>query len=130
MYKKDDIVEVKCTYIHPWAVYYVIAEENDDDNFDKKSEPIRGMCHISQFSDGYVKDIKKYAEVGKTYRLQILSYDPEKRHINLSYKSLYKEEPAKETTTHIEESGEGFKDLSKFTNLNINNDNTNLNESE
>lgn len=116
MYKKGDIVEAKCTAVLPWGVFYVIENIVDNVNEDSTSsqsrpERVTGMCHISQFSDGYVKDINEFAEIEEFYRLEVLNFDVDKKQLSLSHKALNKEEQNR-GSVHIKESGAGFEDLS------------------
>lgn len=114
MYKKGDIVEAKCTAVLPWGVFYVIENiinDGEDVSTQLKPERVTGMCHISQFSDGYVKDINEFAEVDKVYKLEVLSFDSDKKQLSLSHKALHKD-GQNQGSLHIKESGAGFKDLS------------------
>ena len=45
-----------------------------------------GLIHISEFSDGYVKDIKAIANVGDIVSVEILEVDEESKKLKLSYK--------------------------------------------
>ncbi|WP_342224310.1 hypothetical protein [Spiroplasma endosymbiont of Asaphidion curtum] len=115
MYKKGDVVRVKCTAILPWGVFYVVENYVDSDDITspqpKSEELVTGLCHISQFSDGFVKDINEFAEVDKIYFLQVLGYDADKRQLSLSHKAIVKEEENR-GSVFIKESGAGFEDLS------------------
>lgn len=131
MYKKGDIVEVRCTAVNAWGAFYEpVNLPNNDPQGDQKSSPakISGMVHISQFSDDYVKDINEYAVVGETYNLAVLSYNEEKSQISLSYKALHKDK--NEGLIHIKESGSGFEDLSNNLSQWIDQSNEHVTESE
>ena len=45
-----------------------------------------GLIHISEFSDGYVKDIKTIVNVGDIVSVEILEVDEVSKKLKLSYK--------------------------------------------
>ncbi len=45
-----------------------------------------GLVHISEFSDGFVKNIGDIVEVGETVFVKVLEVDEETKHLKLSYK--------------------------------------------
>jgi len=55
-----------------------------------------GLCHISEFSDQYVDDIRNVVSVGDQIRVKVLSIDDQNR-IRLSRKAALKEEGVAET---------------------------------
>jgi general stress protein 13 len=52
----------------------------------------KGLVHISEISDEYVKRIETYLIVGEYVRVKVLSIDPGNQHLKLSVKRLYKRE--------------------------------------
>lgn len=52
----------------------------------------KGLVHISEISDDYVKRIETYLIVGEYVRVKVLSIDPGNQHLKLSVKRLYKRE--------------------------------------
>ena len=64
-----------------------------------------GLIHISEISDGYVKDVSDYAKMGEQITSRILEIDEEKKRLKLSIKALdesktkYKKEKIIETKT-------------------------------
>ncbi len=75
--KKGDIVKGRVTNIKPYGAFVKI-----DDSVD-------GLIHISEISDGFVKDIEDYLSVGDVVTLEVLDID-ENNKISLSYKSQNK----------------------------------------
>ena len=76
-----------------------------------------GLIHISEISDGFVKNIKDYVDIGETIRAKVVEIDEDNYHVKLSIKNMnYKikrRKPAtlKETTLGfklLEESLEGW----------------------
>jgi general stress protein 13 len=57
----------------------------------------KGLVHISEISDDYVKRIETYLIVGEYVRVKVLSIDPENQHLKLSVKRLYKREELTDT---------------------------------
>ncbi|MDD4212856.1 MAG: S1 RNA-binding domain-containing protein [Bacilli bacterium] len=49
-----------------------------------------GLIHISEFSDGYVKDIGDFVSSGDRVKLKVLEIDHEQKRLQLSYKCLNK----------------------------------------
>lgn len=54
-----------------------------------------GMCHISELSDQYVKNVTDVVKVGDTIRVKVISVDDQGR-IKLSRKAVLKEQPPAE----------------------------------
>jgi general stress protein 13 len=52
----------------------------------------KGLVHISEISDDYVKRIETYLIVGEYVRVKVLSIDPSNQHLKLSVKRLFKRE--------------------------------------
>lgn len=47
-----------------------------------------GLIHISEISDGFVKNINDYVNIGETIKVKILSVDEENHHLKLSIKNM------------------------------------------
>lgn len=45
-----------------------------------------GLIHISEFSDGFVKDIKSIVSVGDVVSVEVIEVDEENKKLKLSYK--------------------------------------------
>jgi predicted RNA-binding protein with RPS1 domain len=52
----------------------------------------KGLIHISEISDDYVKNIETFLIVGEYVRVKVLAIDPSNQHLKLSMKRLYKRE--------------------------------------
>ncbi len=52
----------------------------------------KGLIHISEISEDYVKHIETYLLVGEYVRVKVLAIDPSSHHLKLSMKRLYKKE--------------------------------------
>ena len=48
------------------------------------------MIHISEFSDGFVRNINDFVKIGQEIRLRILEIDEESKRMKLSYKQIHK----------------------------------------
>ena len=66
-----------------------------------------GLIHISEISDGFVKDINDYINLGETISAKIIEVDDESCHVKLSIKNI-KSKPKKRHRRNIEEVGSGF----------------------
>lgn len=96
-YKKDEIVEGMVTGIEDYGIFVSLDEYYS------------GLIHISEISDGFVKDINKYVNIGETIKMRVLDSDDETFHVKLSIKDLdYRTNGMK---TKIVETGTGFKKL-------------------
>lgn len=56
--------------------------------FVKLNDTYSGLIHISEITERFVKDIKKYADVGETIYVEILSIDEDAKKCILSVKGL------------------------------------------
>jgi predicted RNA-binding protein with RPS1 domain len=52
----------------------------------------KGLIHISEISEDYVKRIETFLIVGEYVRVKVLAIDPSNQHLKLSIKRLYKRE--------------------------------------
>lgn len=52
----------------------------------------KGLVHISEISEEYVKRIESYLIVGEYVRVKVLAIDPQNQHLKLSIKRLIKRE--------------------------------------
>ena len=93
-YYKDEIVEGCVTGIENYGIFVTLDEYYS------------GLIHISEISDGFVKDINKVADIGETIRVRVLDSDDDTFHVKLSIKNLnYR---MKRKNTKIEETIHGF----------------------
>lgn len=77
-YQTGQIVEGKITGIQPYGAFV---------SLDKHTT---GLIHISEISDGFVKDINRYVQVGDMVRVKIIDFDPKRNQARLSLKALQK----------------------------------------
>jgi general stress protein 13 len=77
MIQKGDIVYGIITNITGYGAFVGVDDFN-------------GLIHISEFSDGYVKDIHDYVAIGDKVKLKVMGVDEEHKRLQLSYKSLNK----------------------------------------
>ena len=47
-----------------------------------------GLIHISEITDGFVKDINNYVSIGETIRVRVIETDDDSFHVKLSIKDL------------------------------------------
>ncbi|MBQ9046862.1 MAG: S1 RNA-binding domain-containing protein [Solobacterium sp.] len=77
-YQAGDIVEGKVTGIQPYGAFVALDEHTS------------GLIHISEISDGYVRDISRYVKVGDTVRVKIIDFDVQANQARLSLKALHR----------------------------------------
>ena len=78
--KVDDILIGKVNQIRPYALF--LTFENGQ----------RGLLHISELSDNYIRDIEKYGSIGDEIKVKVLSIDPTNGFLRVSYKAIPVEE--------------------------------------
>lgn len=97
-YDKGKIVTGRVTGIEKYGVFVSLDEFYS------------GLIHISEISDGFVKDIHDFVSVGETIKARIVDKDDETYHIKLSIKNInYRIENKKEQK--LKEVASGFKPL-------------------
>lgn len=103
--KVGNIVKGKVTGIQPYGAFISLGEEK------------QGLVHISEITNGFVKDIHDYVNVGDEVSVKVLSIDEESGKISLSLKAVTEPDGNKkdENKNHLEEllnsSGRGFNSL-------------------
>jgi len=103
-YKNGKIVKGCVTGIENYGIFV---------NFD---EYYTGLIHISEISDGYVRNINNYVQLGETINVKILDVDEENCHLKLSIKNM-KYKVGSNRKNKIKETGSGFELLKE--NLNV-----------
>ena len=78
--KIGDIIIGKVNQIRPYALF--LTFENGQ----------RGLLHISELSDNYIRDIEKFGTVGDDIKVKVLSIDPSNGFLRVSYKAIPVEE--------------------------------------
>jgi len=75
-YYKDEVVEGCVTGIENYGIFVTLDEYYS------------GLIHISEISDGFVRDINKVANIGETIRVRVIETDDDTFHVKLSIKNL------------------------------------------
>lgn len=110
-YEKGRIVTGQVTGIEKYGIFVSLDEFYS------------GLIHISEISDGFVKDINDYVNVGETIQAKVVETDEKAYHVKLSIKNLnYR--ITKKTESKLKEVAGGFKpleeNLSKWISQKIN----------
>ena len=93
-YKKNEVVEGLVTGVEQYGIFVSLDEYYS------------GLIHISEISDGYVKDVNNFVNVGETIKVRVLEIDDDSFHVKLSIKNLnYRFNHNK---SKIMETGSGF----------------------
>ncbi len=96
-YYKDEIVDGLVTGIEKYGIFIGLDEYYS------------GLIHISEISDGYVRDINNFVNIGETIKVRVLDSDDDTFHVKLSIKNL--DYRTKRRNTKIMETGTGFEIL-------------------
>lgn len=75
-YHIGQIVEGTITGIQPYGAF-VSLDENT-----------KGLVHISEISDGFVKDVSNFVAVNDTVRFKIIDFDEKTNQVRLSLKAV------------------------------------------
>lgn len=75
-YKVGMTVYGKITGIKPYGAFV---------GFD---DGVTGLIHISEISNGFVRDIGKFVEIGEHVMLKVIDIDSEHKQLRLSFKAL------------------------------------------
>ena len=95
---KDEVVEGCVTGIEKYGIFVTLDEYYS------------GLIHISEISDGFVRDINKVANIGETIKVRVLESDDDSFHVKLSIKNLnYRQYRNKHNA--IKETEKGFSTL-------------------
>lgn len=70
-----------------------------------------GLIHISEISDGFVKNITDYVSVGEIINAKIIDVDDNMGHLKLSIKNIQYKEKEKIKRKKIKETSLGFRTL-------------------
>ena len=95
---KDEIVEGCVTGIENYGIFVTLDEYYS------------GLIHISEISDGFVRDINKIANIGETIKVRVIETDDDTFHVKLSIKNLDYRTP-KKNNSEIEETEHAFETL-------------------
>lgn len=104
-YQVGNLIIGKVTSVKPYALFLT---------FDDGS---KGLLHISELSDAYIRDIEKYGSVGDEIKVKIISIDESNGFLRVSYKKVPEKERysthVNESRIHLEESEKDFSELEK-----------------
>ncbi len=75
-YKVGDVLIGKVNQVRPYALF--LTFENGQ----------KGLLHISELSDLYIRDIEKFGTVGDEIKVKVLSIDPTNGFLRVSYKAI------------------------------------------
>ena len=74
-YKAGDIVYGEITGIKSYGAFVVL--END----------YTGLIHISELSNGFVRNVNNFVKIGDHYMLKVIDVDENNKQLRLSYKA-------------------------------------------
>ena len=97
-YKSGKIVKGCVTGIENYGIFV---------SFD---EYYTGLIHISEISDGFVRNVNSFVDLGETINVKILDVDEDNFHLKLSIKNI-KYRVTDRKRKKIEEVGSGFEIL-------------------
>jgi general stress protein 13 len=75
-YQIGQIVEGTITGIQPYGAFVSIDENT------------KGLVHISEISDGFVKDVNNFVSINDTVRFKIIDFDEKTHQARLSLKAV------------------------------------------
>ena len=75
-YEKGKIVTGQVTGIEKYGIFVSLDEFYS------------GLIHISEISDGFVKNVKDYVEIGETIKARVVEMDEDNYHVKLSIKNM------------------------------------------
>lgn len=106
-YEKGNIVTGKVTGIENYGIFISLDDE------------YTGLIHISEISEGYVRNVNDFAKIGESIKTRIIDIDNSNKHMKLSLKSAeIKNKICKyKSSISLSETGKGFQPLSE--NLNV-----------
>ena len=79
-YEVGDLVLGTVNQIRPYALFLSFEDGS------------RGLLHISEISDNYVRDIELFGSVGDVIKVKIIEVDPYNGFLRASYKQVPEEE--------------------------------------
>lgn len=74
--KIGDIIKATVTGIQPYGAFVSIDKD------------ITGLIHISEISEGFVRDVHQFVEVNDTVQVKVIDYDVSTKQARLSLKAL------------------------------------------
>ena len=98
-FRKGNIIKATVTGIENYGVFV------------SSDEYYTGLIHISEISNGFVKDINDYVKIGDIISVKILDIDDEEGHLKLSIKNIDYKKIRNFKRHKIKETSLGFKTL-------------------
>ena len=102
-YKVGDLIIGTVNQVRPYALF--LTFENGQ----------RGLLHISELTDNYVRDIEKFGTVGDQMKVKVLSIDSSNGFLRVSYKAVPDSEKFNSHSDSVHRSAQfdeaDFKDL-------------------
>lgn len=108
-YQKNKIVKGTVTGIESYGAFVSLDEYYS------------GLIHISEISNGFVKNITDYVKIGDVIYTQIIDVDEELCHLKLSIKNINYRRVNRYRKRRIQETSLGFKTLAYKLPIWINN---------
>ncbi len=75
--KVGQIIQGTVTGIQPYGAFVLIDDQTS------------GLIHISEISDGYVKDVKNFVNIKDTVTVKVIDVDETCKYARLSLKALH-----------------------------------------
>lgn len=85
IYKPGDIIEVKVVHIVNYGAFCEVPFTNPETGEIIK---VKGLIHISEIFDYFVKNIEEFFSVNDIIEVEVLKYDLTAHQLKLSYKSI------------------------------------------
>ncbi|QHX36879.1 S1 RNA-binding domain-containing protein [Spiroplasma sp. BIUS-1] len=101
MLEKGQKVKAKITAIVNYGAFCEVTDGN---------EIIKGLIHISEISDFFVKSVEEFLKMDEEYEVEVIELLNEKNQVKLSYKAI-RPELLKSPETKIKETKSGFNNL-------------------
>jgi len=96
-YNVEDMIKCKVTGIEKYGIFVSVNEEYS------------GLIHISEISEGFVRNVNDFVQIGEEITAKIMEITEVDKHMKLSIKNLnYRDEKMK---YKIKESANGFQPL-------------------
>lgn len=115
MYKVGDIVKCLVTGFKDYGMFVKIDDEYS------------GLIHISEISEGFVKNVSDYGESGEIIYAKVIDVSEEEKHLKLSIKDIHYKIDGKDIKTSDED---GFKSLKNHLDIWVNEKLEEMNEKE
>ena len=85
-YEIGDLIIGKVNQIRPYALFLSFEDGS------------KGLLHISEISDSYIRDIERFGSIGDEIKVKVIEVDPYNGFLRVSYKKVPEEE---RYSTHV-----------------------------